>query len=305
MECYSGIAGIPTTRASLPHSRKDYAESPILLRLLQNSYGTVQVEFLITFVPVFLLYLASVQMGLLFAGDLLVQHAANMAARASAVVLPDDPNDYDNVPIYDASDQGGGGHEMNAMVNFTSGQNARAGVGGDRIGAIRSAAALALMGISPPVDSLGLVGSVARSLGAVQDERASRSAVDYARSAVAVSFPNAPGGNTFRNQFQAQDRLTVRVSYLMHCGVPVVNRLICEDFASLRSGNPSALVGFEQTERGRQARRRRLGDLTPNMNELNFAERPNPGGRFERARFYLLRGESQFPMQGAEYNYAR
>lgn len=59
-----------------------------------HTRGAVYVEFLIAFIPVLTLFLCLVQLALLYAARLLVDHAAHQAARAAAVVWGDEPTPY-------------------------------------------------------------------------------------------------------------------------------------------------------------------------------------------------------------------
>ncbi|HEU4580324.1 MAG TPA: hypothetical protein VFS67_18840 [Polyangiaceae bacterium] len=68
--------------------------------LLRHSEGAVFVEFLICFLPVYVFFLCLVQLGVLFAVRLLVDHAAISAARAAAVVIGDDPGRYGGEPLH-------------------------------------------------------------------------------------------------------------------------------------------------------------------------------------------------------------
>src|SRR5690606_23699561 len=64
------------------------------INLLEDRGGAAYVEFLLAFIPLFFLFLGMVQMALMYAGDLVVQHSATTAARAAAVVIDDDPRYY-------------------------------------------------------------------------------------------------------------------------------------------------------------------------------------------------------------------
>ena len=68
--------------------------------LLVHSSGAVFVEFLICFLPVYVFFLCLIQLGVLFAARLLVEHAALSAARAAAVVIGDDPRRYGGEPLH-------------------------------------------------------------------------------------------------------------------------------------------------------------------------------------------------------------
>lgn len=62
--------------------------------LVSNRRGSVMVEFLIAFMPVFTLFLSICELANLYASKLVVTHAAYRTARAGAVVFPDDPANY-------------------------------------------------------------------------------------------------------------------------------------------------------------------------------------------------------------------
>jgi hypothetical protein len=58
--------------------------------------GAIYVEFLIAFFPVFTMFVGLVQLADLYQANIIVNHAAQMTARAAAVVLHDDPQFYGN-----------------------------------------------------------------------------------------------------------------------------------------------------------------------------------------------------------------
>lgn len=64
------------------------------MKLSRDNSGALFVEHLICFVPVMYFFLATWQLIELFTADLIVRRAANAAARAAVVVLPDDPNAF-------------------------------------------------------------------------------------------------------------------------------------------------------------------------------------------------------------------
>lgn len=64
------------------------------MSLVDDTRGAIFVEHLIAFLPVTYFFLAVWQLTSLFAAHLIVQRAANAAARAAIVVLPDDPNAF-------------------------------------------------------------------------------------------------------------------------------------------------------------------------------------------------------------------
>ncbi|HYQ27499.1 MAG TPA: TadE/TadG family type IV pilus assembly protein, partial [Polyangiaceae bacterium] len=56
-------------------------------RLAQDSRGAAYVEFLIAFLPIFVLFMCIWQFGQIFTVRVLCAHAANAGARAAAVVV--------------------------------------------------------------------------------------------------------------------------------------------------------------------------------------------------------------------------
>ena len=67
--------------------------------VLRSSEGAVFVEQLIALLPTLFFFLATWQLLELCAADLVVKRAANAAARAAIVVLPDDPMFYGGTPV--------------------------------------------------------------------------------------------------------------------------------------------------------------------------------------------------------------
>lgn len=64
-----------------------------------DTRGVILVEYLIAFLPVFLLFATAFQTADLFASHLIMQRAASAAGRAASVVLPDDPSFYGGVGV--------------------------------------------------------------------------------------------------------------------------------------------------------------------------------------------------------------
>ena len=83
----------PQARSAIdPRSERPLAASA----LWRDTRGAIFVEFLIAFLPVFTFFLCLLQLGLLFAVRLVVEHAATNGARAAAVIIGDDPKRYGN-----------------------------------------------------------------------------------------------------------------------------------------------------------------------------------------------------------------
>lgn len=126
-----------------------------------------------------------------------------------------------------------------------------------RLKAIRRAAYLPLATISPEWDMVagwfpmaGLFGdgvpsrySVRRTgLGNEPMWRLVTGFLAYNLIASAVNFPDAPNSDEILNlaedfdgtlDFNPRENVTVRVTYLMYCGVPLVNILMCDSFFSM------------------------------------------------------------------------
>ncbi len=64
------------------------------MKLLRETRGAVYVEFLAVFLPLFIFFLSLVQLIFVQTASLVVSHAAMTAARAAAVIAPDDPAYY-------------------------------------------------------------------------------------------------------------------------------------------------------------------------------------------------------------------
>jgi Flp pilus assembly protein TadG len=67
--------------------------------LRHDARGAVYVEFLIVFLPLFVLFMSLVQFAFVEVANLVTKHAAVTAVRAAIVVLPDDPAYYEKAPI--------------------------------------------------------------------------------------------------------------------------------------------------------------------------------------------------------------
>ena len=69
----------------------------------RGTAGAVYVEFLIAFLPLFVLFMSLVQLAFVEVANVVTKHAAVAAVRAAAVVLPDDPSFYGGEPVNNAS----------------------------------------------------------------------------------------------------------------------------------------------------------------------------------------------------------
>lgn len=67
--------------------------------LRKDARGAVYVEFLIVFLPLFMMFMSLVQLAFVSVANIVAKHAAYAACRAAIVVLPDDPAFYGDVPV--------------------------------------------------------------------------------------------------------------------------------------------------------------------------------------------------------------
>ena len=297
-------------------------EPSLQRRLVREARGAVYVEFLVAFVPLFILFLAICQYALLMVGKLVVQHAASAAVRSAIVVLEDDPKHYGGAPR--GHYQGKSRPRSDAALLELLGQQARASDrtstrGGARLQVIRSAAYAPLAAVAPS-HSLSSLFSVKNSLaGAIGSDPLTRLALGYAvynRAAAAVTLPAAPGSKDPATEPIPRDaEVTVRVTYLFHCGVPIAAALICQPLHAILGMTDvlpnlrevaGAGVAPEEAARtlsrlGKQAamtaEQRRLAK------ELEKAEMPalQLPLLVSGERFFVLQAEATLPNQGAGY----
>ncbi len=296
------------------------------MRLVKETRGATYVEFLIAFIPVFFLFLGILQAGLLYTANLVVSHSANSATRAAIVVLPDDPRAYGGEPVNQIGGGGAGGTDAVAsfLAGFGLGGGAGpaiggAGRGGQRLSAIRAAASLPLLSVSPSFRQLVRDPNVYQAIGGHPAERAATGAALYNRAAMAVTFPSAPASRAFQSSWSRNSDVTVRVTYLFHCGIPLVSRLMCDDYFSLRGGIPTAAMadltraaarGADAREMASHIRRVRIAESRVTrgqeaIRELDYAELPWVASltALSGSRFVVLQAEATLRNHGAPYTY--
>lgn len=191
--------------------------------LLRDAGGAAYVEFLVAFVPLFVLFLGVVQVSLLFSADLVVKHAAYRATRAAVVVLDDDPRHYrgeernalGGAPVSPADvvhrlSRGGIGVESGEIplaVRTTAPPSRRASV--------ELAAALVLLPLAAQERERSVAGAIG-SDGLVRS-------VEDTLSRLEVAFVERPSA-----RYRAAEPIRVRVRYRFACRVPVVRNLVCD-----------------------------------------------------------------------------
>ena len=287
----------------------------------RDTRGAVYVELLIVLIPLVIFVLALIQTALMYVGKVVVQRAANSAARAAVVILDDDPRYYNNAPRNSLT---GGSSRFNdpvtGFIGWLGQPPTPSFAAGDspRLQDIRAAASLPLIAVSPSLESLIGSRSVTNAIGAGQTDSLGADAALYTRGAVAVTFPTSPGASSYRTSFGNEDDVTVRVTYLFHCGVPLVRHMMCESVPSIRSGvSLDAVYDLEQVSssssstpaeiasavRRLQTRTNRIGRWQ--TSEVNQAESPwlIDLTILSGARYFVMSAEATLPNQGASYSY--
>lgn len=206
--------------------------------LRKGTRGAVYVEFLICFMPVWVMMLGMIQIALVYTAHLVVQHAATTAVRAAVVVIPEDPQRYSGATAYNVIDGGNtsGPSPVTRFLDFLSrigsalssfGFGGDGGSGGTGQGAVGQtyprrnaryddiwqAAAMPLMAIAPQPAAIwpqafgrhpAIVAALGSGTNDILDNPAARAAVGalvYNKAALSVTFPSAPGASSFVAQW--------------------------------------------------------------------------------------------------------
>jgi len=213
---------------------------------LRCTRGTVMVETLIAFVPLFTLFLGIVQYALLAAAQLVIHHAAVAGVRSASVVLDDDPARYERterLSIAGSETQGSANgavvelagvilSDLPAMPNAPHGLAAGAARSdGPRTAPIRNAVYAKLAAIVPSRALAMLSGrpgtSVLHAFGESPGVRLVQAPL-YLPVTTAIAFPREPGSRElFEGHIDAGRLVTVRVTHMVMCTVPLVAALMC------------------------------------------------------------------------------
>jgi len=287
----------------------------LLDQLKRCDSGAVYVEFLIAFFPVFLLFLGTVQLAFVRAAQLVVREAAARACRSAIVMLDDDPGRHSTARgmLYGAPPDPGFFARMEGF--FGLGEPAARGDQGSRLAAIRTSAYVPLAALSPPVEWMtGTLGAEARNLRQAVATDAARFAVGYGlynRTGAIVTLRDAAGSDDLVSEPIAPDaNVTVHVTYLYYCAVPLVSRLICKTLPGLLGGaaadsalerlreDPTEIAEvLEQLQNGVDQAKRFA-------RELGRAEMPALLAPLllSSGTFAVLEAEMTLPNQGARYH---
>jgi hypothetical protein len=242
--------------------------------------GTVMVETLIAFMPVFTLFLGIVQYVLLAVAQLVVHHAAVAGVRSASVVLDDDPKYYGGAEELSISDGSGdsGSDFLTSLASAllsdvpsdsSSGASGAAADIGARMVPIRNAVYAKLATIVPARARQTLDGnpgvSVLDGIGTTPARRLMQ-ARDYLPVMTTITFPRSPGASElFEGRVEPTGLLTVRVSHVALCTVPLVSAIMCPTLSSVWSSSTPAT---------------------------------------ENLRAKVLQAEASMPLQSASYEYA-
>jgi hypothetical protein len=312
------------------------------MSLARAERGIVYAEFLISFLPFFLLFVGTLQLGLIAVARIVVKHAAVQAVRAAVVAIDDDPFfDEDSATQrkhVSSTGQAGDARGVRAALGLVSLELPGLGPleqrGCDRLQRIRGSAYVPLATLSPSLDRLA---SWLPALASADGSKAGDSVEDvlaspwqrvlagfaYDRVAAAITFPEEPGSETLLDpediEFEDDAVVTVRVTYLYSCNVPLARDLVCGSLPGM-SGIPKALhetlsalkdpsVGSIEAAYHTwahdfpdeyRALKRDLGELAQAQAFvllLPLLMQPSE-------RFAVLRAEASLPNQGAAYQYA-
>jgi hypothetical protein len=308
----------------------------------RDQRGVVYAEFLISFTPFFLLFVAGLQLAVVATGHIVVQHAAVQAARVAVVTIDDDPVFYDDGDRkhLQTTGSGEGADTVERLLDLValSGGGDRSGLGArgtERLNRIRNAAYLPLSVLSPTAEQLArwlpfatdinpklADDSIAADLGDNPIMRVTTGFGVYGRVAAAITFPVAPGSDELRDPddavFTDDELVTVRVTYLLPCNVPLARDLVCQSLLDM-TGLPDALrktvqaledPSLESVEGAYRAWRDEYPEAWERF-ERDFAELARaewsslqlPLFVLPNEKFYVLRAEASLPNHGAVYKY--
>lgn len=284
----------------------------------EDERGAVYVEFLLAFMPVFLMFLAICQLALINTAALVVRHAAYVAARSAIVVLEDDPERYDDAPRGRLSVKRAAVSAQTALftaLGLAAGElpelpdpslptpPAGDSEGGDEDGTddvppqqgarmvpIRTAAYARLITLAPRAAAPGERDSL---LAAVSNDFVSElgAALRYTASAAVVTLHRNGAEHLAVEPVPRDVPITARVTYLYTCRVPVVRVVMCRSLASLL---PPASEASDEDSGGVLAERMKLAERPADLEAI-----VPPG-----AHLAVLTADVTLPNQGAAYVYA-
>lgn len=264
--------------------------------LARDPRGAVYVEFLAVIFPLLFLWLGIAQLAFVGIAKLVVEHAAVTACRAAVVVLDDDPKHYAGAPrgeLFQGEDE-----RTNPFRSLV----ARIGLpgipalgakrsAGARYAAVRAAAYLPLLAVAPDPRHFAGGPNLERAVRG----RARRFAFGFLAlpALTAVTFPASPGSESLRSDLRGATEITVRITHLHVCAIPLASRVLCRRWNE--AIDRGALGDLFDESPSRDARAR----------EMEHAELDAVGllASASSARFFPLRAEATLSNQIAPYAY--
>ena len=226
--------------------------------LIGRVQGAVYVEFLLVIWPLLLLLLGLTQIGLMYGAHLLVCQAAAKAVRAAVVIFPDENvDDYEGVEANHIGSEGEGGE--GGEGGDASGDGSSSGLDayknapdGGRLDQIRMAARIVLAPVAPSIEAYWGK-SLAEGIGEYPITSSLIGVMGWNAKAVAVTFPdrsnaakaaaeesNSENGDkdeaelpNYKTEFQSQEGITARVTFLYKCPVPLARSIMCKSYDDL------------------------------------------------------------------------
>lgn len=287
----------------------------------RDNKGVVYVEFLLVFPPLFFLFLIILQSAIIRTADLGVRHAASSAVRSAIVVLPDDPAHYDGKPEnlipFDSSCSEGfvgrfqkllGSLGIDAVALPEDGKCP----GGPRMAAIRFAAIMRMLPFSPNPQSI-LPESLHGMINALGTAGWIAGAAAYSYGATAVTFAEGPGSDknkkdlSWSHKAGESEEVTVRVTYLAHCGIPIARFFMCDSSRGLAAGVDTDF--FRRDFRGRIAAHKRVKSSKATLvRDMSLGVGNHAlflGLIFSGERFMVLSADATLPLNSAPYPYQK
>ncbi len=283
----------------------------------RDARGIVYVEFVFAFMPLLVMFLSICQLAFLTMGRLVVQHAALCGARAAIVVLEDDPTKYAEAPRGNLNDGDPSIGDLDGIlesvgfggVSSTMRDVGVAGIFGEmtddrsgeqrgaRMVSIRAATTMPLLLLAPN-ESAVAVGGTDSVAGSLPGDFVSRLPFSLAYTSVAsvITVHTATGTEELAAVNVPRNApITVRVTYLMPCGIPLARILMCQPLAKLlKSSTDSPSVRAARgSEESVFARRLRHAQGVGALKDL-----VSPS-----ARFIVLTAQTTLPNQGAAYDH--
>jgi hypothetical protein len=295
--------------------------------------GVIYVEVLIAIIPVLIFFFGLLQLALLYTARLVVRNAAQRAVRSAVVVLEDDPARFDDtaqgeITYHDPSSTSGGstqqflqgiGDLLGVQLPIADVQRMLSSEAGPRLAAIQRAAYMPLATLAPPPAALlETFGVSAEGLGSGKSNLMQFvvGLLLYNRAAAMVTLRKPDG--SVANCVGPTEEVTVRVTYLYFCTMPIASNIMCDSLLKLsgldqlddaaknayEAVSGGGLEAVQQVKHSLQADLQRISDSVGGLSrELQYAASPELllPFLFSRARFTLLSAEATLPNQGALY----